>query len=87
MTLAGVALSSHRRDGCELHQPVEQPFLHREAIQSRRDTGPVNHPSQSWGTLMISILLIGGLALLLATSLGAVIGPDERPGTGGRHWV
>jgi hypothetical protein len=36
---------------------------------------------------MISILLIGGLALLLATSLGAVIGPDEWRGTGERPWV
>jgi hypothetical protein len=32
---------------------------------------------------MISILLIGGLALLLATSLGTVIGPEERGGTAG----
>jgi hypothetical protein len=36
---------------------------------------------------MISILLIGGLALLLATSLGAVIDPDERRGTGERPWI
>jgi hypothetical protein len=36
---------------------------------------------------MISVLLIGGLALLLAASLGAFVGPGARRGTGGRPWV
>jgi hypothetical protein len=37
---------------------------------------------------MISILLIGGLALLLATSLAGVVAPGDRPpGTGARPWM
>jgi hypothetical protein len=38
---------------------------------------------------MIPILLIGGLALLLATSLAGVIAPGERrpPGTGAGPWA